>query len=776
MGSPFSVSVSKGLSGRRRFSSPAAARIHFSTRAFPVYQRLGRTVAWGRRQSGLPPGVRCAMITRISSTEYMLKDLAAGAYPHVVFLIGSVVSGCGPSPYAGVGVIKHQLVLAPLKRRLEQPVTRLERKLRDLVELISPAEGKGGEVAELVDRLPFELFMSCLDQADTGVAQEIIGQAVPGKEDFRPNRNHRGIAAVSRELLMSGRARTVTVLTTNYDRGLDLALRETFGRELDDVKMAPFPAWSLREGAGVLQYAKLHGCIRRHESLVFTFEKLAAGILQPEAGREFLARWIPAGGRTLVMACGYGFNDPDLRPVFTSCFGPDQASVLWTVVPRTLAGKDPGRFYGYDVLRNEFLGQLSLYRLESDLYRNDGANLIWQLQARLGCGIPAEPPESKYQVPPACTSGGMDRLELRQVLLFLARLLDAAYRNEAGPALREYLRGTRPEAVDPVLGDFFLHQYGHGHKMRAMERATGFLARRPFPVDLRVRALARCSQAISINESRGLLDRAFRPLVPLGWGGLLAFRASPEARTFWAFLGAHYAIKSLQQGLLMLPTTSVRPVGALIRWLPLGLAAGLARIQRGAEQQRDVRLTAQALDLRAQALVLTRRAGAALATARRAQELACALNAFHLVISLDRTMGWAWLAGKPEPDLRSAARAFARGLLRAGYAGDASWTAKLGMNFIRVVLAVKEAPFEGETLTPVKHPSHEVEQALFRFVALGEGTPWDWDDVRMIAESALAESGPVAVARLSLKRYGNLEAHPWFHFEKKTDAPGTNST
>ena len=67
----------------------------------------------------------------------------------------------------------------------------------------------------------------------------------------------------------------------------------------------------------VLQYAKLHGTLSDRESLVFTFEQMARLVVDATELRA-MEPWIVSdnlGPPSLIIVVGYGFWDPDLRPL-----------------------------------------------------------------------------------------------------------------------------------------------------------------------------------------------------------------------------------------------------------------------------------------------------------------------------------------------------------------------------------------------------------------------------------------------------------------------------
>jgi hypothetical protein len=97
-------------------------------------------------------------------------------------------------------------------------------------------------------------------------------------------------------MLLEKLAKVVTVLTTNYDLGLDLALAAETGGALSplpgtDSKDAP-PTFTASLDGGRLQYIKIHGCITKRESLVFTMERLAELTFQPERLRKLISQAI----------------------------------------------------------------------------------------------------------------------------------------------------------------------------------------------------------------------------------------------------------------------------------------------------------------------------------------------------------------------------------------------------------------------------------------------------------------------------------------------------
>jgi hypothetical protein len=206
--------------------------------------------------------------------------LRSGREHHVCFLIGSAVSSGGPANCLGVDSIRRTLVLQPLYEAAlaradsgdgaDRAVAKREARLleRSLIGY--------RELSRAIQSLPFEQFMGCLDLASPEAAASIVDLGVGQGELRRPNVNHEAVADIIRWWAVRGSPGTVTILTTNYDTLLEIALETRLRRKLRPVAGMPCPCFEMDVEGTPVRLAKLHGTILDRHSLVFAFSQVAS--------------------------------------------------------------------------------------------------------------------------------------------------------------------------------------------------------------------------------------------------------------------------------------------------------------------------------------------------------------------------------------------------------------------------------------------------------------------------------------------------------------------
>ncbi len=247
-----------------------------------------------------------------ASCEEFTAALISGECRHVGFLVGSFASCGQPSSCLSVGDIRRETVAAILRATSGSPRGHSARKVLQQIHQ-DLADGSGARWHEVLSFLPFEQFMACVahgsSESALRIAQLLCGSGLP-------NANHDAIAKTASRILDLRLADQVTIVTTNYDMCLDDALRKTLGDPTAPLHQRTTPLLPLREYStehGCIRYLKIHGCLSRPESLVFSFGQMLRLLTSHDWERAILDQ---LGGTdqtpSLALTVGYGFWDRDL--------------------------------------------------------------------------------------------------------------------------------------------------------------------------------------------------------------------------------------------------------------------------------------------------------------------------------------------------------------------------------------------------------------------------------------------------------------------------------
>lgn len=562
----------------------------------------------------------------------------------------------------------------------------------------------------------------------------------------------------------------VTLLTTNYDLGLDVALAAISNAVHEPIQACPFPAYVVRlDGGRSFRYAKIHGCISEPASLMYTYEKLAAGVLRPEPLVSVLRLWhAGAEAQTLVMSFGYGFNDPDLRPIWEKVYADRGAVIVRSERPpkAKLATTDemgepePSRLVATEVLKDESLGRLKCRLAHSGLFSSGRGNLACELARRIaGWADPESELEGKFpEAAIAAAGSAIAALEPIAVARFLGELTHAAYRGDALETLGHVVASCPVEKLNADLVELYLRQFGHAAEMsRASEEARKIRSK---GCSADVEAITWAYESFADSLRLGGLARVKAPFVALRQGGKILRRCSPTIRHRFAHYRAHYWLKVLQKG----DTVGRAAVNAGYRWVGRWPARKLVRDLENAAQagevDNDARFVAEVRNLLAQALICAGNPAAGREQARWAQEIASGQNAFSVALQLDRTLAWCALAERTEAGTMTALHAFAQGLLRATYVGDPSLRPKMGLNLLRVVLALPGGNIDAEALPIRACETKRLLKLLHRLREASSPLDLRWGELKEIGSDVLASCPKPAEAKEVLRRYGDIRRYP----------------
>ena len=530
----------------------------------------------------------------------------------------------------------------------------------------------------------------------------LAAPAAPGSMKA-PNHNHIAAVALGACLLDRDLAERVTILTTNYDLGLE---RAVVGELTPIVGIDDFvPSLSARLPSGkTLQLVKLHGCIERGR-LVYAFSQMGRLLFETDRLRGVLAALSAgAGYPSLYLTIGYSFSDPDLRPMFLDAFSRTRPLIYRNERPPDASAgslsferQEHLARTGQAILQHEFFTR-AMELVEdvrvhhSDLYCKDGSAERISLPVRLArhfgaADLPVSEAVGGQAGGHEPLADAIQQFTEPQVLVFLGGLVDACARSDALGALRVGLAKSPDSNMRGEIIRLYLSQYGHSHRMADAAKECARLGRELQEPDVRLIANAYRSLALSIGPAGPLRARQFWAAVPL----LRARFLMNQVDFKWQVYYEHYALHFW---------TKVREVAAVaLSRLPgrFGQWAGRAILRRHARkleaciktalelESPDLETAADVQSLLAEVRVHLR--DEAVSFAERMRQIRAALGTLNRVALVDRQLGWAYLSEDNDQSRDKAIQAFARGLWLATYSADRSIEPKLGADLVRAVHA-----------------------------------------------------------------------------------------
>jgi hypothetical protein len=248
----------------------------------------------------------------ITLEDHVLKDpnaapaiLGYPSRPRFNLFVGSYISVPAPSSAPGVDAIKSKVAEELLAGLSDDAAlkTDVERCLL----------GEGDESLRFAN-MPFESLWERISNI-AGVA--FVHRALRRMYyDLPFNHNHLAVA----QLLRDGHVKAL--FTTNYDQCIEAALGHLgFSCEYEWPRRSePVVSVAIRPHAGSRQpldvsFLKLHGTVNEPDSLAFMFAQITSAF-SPRTLRRLRNTLCESGCPTFF--CGYGFNDWDLRGLFTS--------------------------------------------------------------------------------------------------------------------------------------------------------------------------------------------------------------------------------------------------------------------------------------------------------------------------------------------------------------------------------------------------------------------------------------------------------------------------
>jgi hypothetical protein len=706
--------------------------------------------------------------------EEIWKNLQSGAFKRIVFLIGSAVSCGGATPCPDVGSIRNDLILRPLAKKFENSKNTVE---SEICKLANDAMDAKSPLGDALSRLPFEQFMSCLEAADRVATIGTVRLAFLTPPDYRSNLNHRLVAEIAKELLKSSVIQNITVLTTNYDFGLDVELAKIFDLKPWRDSRVFVPAFKADFGGGKqLQYIKLHGCMSDEASLVFTFETLSGLIFDTVKYTELFTalgfcdpndstknpKLISNGA--LVFALGYSFSDPDLRPVFRKYLGCPNNVIYRNVRPGEK--DDDGAFRGADTLRNEFLSFIKARRYEANLFlANDNhRHLLMSIGSRLGIDVSKEDLPTFNPKPVAgmaAISAVSDRISESDAVEFLSELINVCDRSDGCGLLKEAIFDQPSVSVTPRLFYSYFRQLGHVGNYSGQIEACKELRRRFKDVNSLVTSLALISFTYTIG-----LPKPVHALSALLHGRYHLNQCNSYTRLLFEHHEAHFWLKMFQRLDLMISPGLISHFRYGLKPLLSRLEVKLKRLVAQGIASHRIILVGELADMHAQCLISQGRVKEAFAQAELAQLAYSAINRVHQVAQSDRTLGWCHLASNRSDAFINAIHSFARGMVRATYANDPTILPKIGANLLRVLLHFAENDDLCLEDSPKEVTIGELQLSCRHFVSIENSGEISWAHARVVRDMVMmpyAKAAKLDLAKEKLRRYSDLRVFPIFH-------------
>lgn len=624
----------------------------------------------------------------------MLNGIEFDSYRHLVFLFGSVGSIGVPSSIPGVKEITKELVLD----NVLTVATRGEPSDKARLELTQRMKQWNGDdkLRIAVDGLAFEQFMSCLHQSNPGFALNLVKECAHAEKASPPiNDNHKALAAIATRLREEKRVDQVTIITTNYDRCIEEAFRPgKFRQKIDPDWPKEFREWvpAYYSDDGSVRVIKPHGCIQQEKSLVFTMEGMFRMLY---SGRTTLPQvadhLFEPGEKVLVLCLGYGFNDPDLHPLWDEM---NSRCKCWFVVnERDGQGRRmplPNPPSGRDVLRDELLGRFkNLTWIESNLFlkgpKPGEKNVLTEIASRVRCigtfAVPVKPDnKSKEQLQLEASKHAAPGNWIDD---FLLNIVNTAARGDARTLLKLEELAASAACDDTAARKLVnqLEQFANANEPEDGIEAADIL--RKEAANLQTRALSL------------VFESFLRVLIfPRGcWYNLpwVVWKLYLPWRKF-EFRDDSFARAFFEYYRLIIPVMVVHTLHDRIRILRPILRCSLKRYFRAAVIQtlpqirrlkglNEVKLMGSVLDMRARLFILLNKAHKALKAAERASLFATAGGRMTDSALADRWWGHAHLLNGNKVE---AMKHFRRGLRRAVACSDGSIADKIACDAFKL--------------------------------------------------------------------------------------------
>jgi hypothetical protein len=710
--------------------------------------------------------------------EDILNKLKNGKNRHVIFIIGSAVSvGC-PSKCLSVADIKRS-ILSPILDALKEDtdlITNITKYIKQLENSSSPKNLTS--IAQAIHDLPFERFMACLYDTNKPLTEEIMNFVYGGAKKI--NDNHRAIARLVEILIKETKIERISILTTNYDKCIDIALEETFCSKLSLVNGIPIPGYEIEipDGKKIL-YAKLHGCVGIPTSQVYTIDKMGYLILNPDWIQETY-KWLTRDNKNeidMMISIGYGFVDPDLYELFSKI---SKDTIIVRNEP--LGFKDEKSLIGRDILKNDFFSHLlceeklicksTLFIDNEKPQDKDEPSILIDLVKYFSND------STKYKTPTRPSKDEKENicegvrnifmhLDKNIPLIFWGYLLNASERYEGRDIFNKAWQISSNIEIQNILAITTLHLFGNENKWKEAIKICKTLIKQKNHIELQVIGYAYRSLMYTLRHKNNILH--------LVWDALLAGidlingkikmsfkKVNIDIEHYYTVYYIHYLVKVMD--------TVYQKCGPILRvnMIKVLLKRFVDKKTSLLEKQTSVITIGQILPLLNELSIIGRDANSKI-FANQAKVLMSFIGGMSSALQSDRLLGWNSLA---DDNREGAAVNFARGFERSlNVTNQYSLADKIGAELIRVLWSDDIDGFmnlhkKDYELEEIKGACQRLREELEKRAEAQQSIKYyahTNKDVKLITEYVLGRFGERENAiKKDIKKHRNLKRYPIF--------------
>ncbi len=624
-----------------------------------------------------------------TKVQNIFNELQNKKHRHVAFVIGSAVSIGYPSNCLSVTDIQRAILLSVssvIKKDLN-----LSAKIAEYLDCISKSYDSANlsDVGRAIHDLPFEHFMACLYNADKDSTEQIIKTAYDGQK--QPNNNHWALVNLVKILLSYTSIERISILTTNYDRCIDIALEKMFGSTLQLVYDIPVPAFQLESPEGkIIRYVKLHGCVDIQGSQVYTIDKMGQLILSLD-WTQCIYDWLMSNQSKISVAIftGYGFWDPDLYGLFEMLT--DNVILIRNERPGFSMSNS---LHGRDVLQSDAFSRMQnndkkmcyttllkdeikpyLPSIFIDLARSFSNNSV-KLK------VPSKPDEKQIEIIHDSISKVLSSLTEESSLVFWGHLLNVCERYEGRDLFKSTLQDSSRVKIRNEMAIAYLHMFGNKNDWHGAIEACNKLIQDSNPTELRIIGYAYRSFMLTISDKKNLLQA----IKDLRNGKKLLKGVSKLIFRYYQIYNIHLWAKIIEVG-YQRSNGWGRMLGIhfILRIWAWQLASRIEKIISDLKDFGDAVAIGNTLELFTEMLIIAGKLEKAENFGKQTQVWRSFIGGMSKALQSDRLLGWICLAYGSEEQNREAITCFARGLERAlNVPEQSSLVKKLGANLIRV--------------------------------------------------------------------------------------------
>jgi hypothetical protein len=624
-----------------------------------------------------------------------IKENLFSGHSHICFLIGSFVSAGHPSNCLTIKQVREELLFKPLLSLCGNDIT-------PFINRFFPGE----DLAQSINALPFEQFMGCFYEVEPTVAENIIKIA---HGNNLPNSNHKAIAGLSKHLLTLEPVNSISILTTNYDLCLDTALTELFLSKEDKNFSAGIPAYEFTmENGKYLRYVKLHGCIEKKNSLVFTLNQMK-NLIENSNWNDELINWLKGETElpTIVLSAGYGFWDADLYELIQNL---SVKTVLYRNEHPNFRQEDDESLSGRGFLRNEFFDNLishesatgtdKLRLFKSTLINDkknssslliDMYNAIPIVERKISC--PHQENELTYKVKEATAACSL--LTKEQISVFIAKLLNACELSEGCDLLKNF-SSAKSDVNRIELAKAYLNTFGHTNELEKAIKVCESIRREID--DHNIKLLSYTYQFGALTIGTRTKASFVTALKVLGNAYCYLWTRKFIRKTFLEKLEESFKYSVVCFYMKIAESLNLAS-GDIILRIPLNFIARILvkiitkilikklRKMPFIHNTGGTQLMSGTEEILARLLILAGENKKAKIRANQVKKLWGFTGQINSAVQADRLLGWYYLSEGDQENRIEAIKCFACGLHRALKSKDTSLRQKLAVNLLRAIWA-----------------------------------------------------------------------------------------